>query len=785
MVAAAPRRVEIDNIPDALRDRAQWVCWRHDANAESQPTKVPYISGTSHRASTTDCDSWGTFDEAIAALEDDHGWDGIGYVFSEDDGFVGIDLDECLTDDGELMPEARRIVDQLQSYAEISPSGCGVKIWVKGSLPISESGRRTRAIGFKQIEIYQHGRYFTVTGRHLRGTPRTIEEKNGELQVLWDAYFEPRDEGIDPSRQTSREDCPPLADDEVMQRARGAQNGAKFTALYDSGDCSAYDGDESAADLALCDILAYRCGGDRAQIDRLFRGSALMRDKWDERRGETTYGAMTVDKALQATSAGAAGSWTGGEAAADGSSSTVTQPLPLTDTGNAERFARYHGARARYCDERGSWFLWQGRFWLADDTLEVVRLAKQAARGIYSEAAGCEDTDRRRKVADHALRSESRRAIKAMIDLARSEPPIPVRMSSFDTDPWLLNVENGTVDLRTGELKAHDPGDLITKVAPLVYGPEASCPTWLAFLDRIMGGNQGLIQYLQRLAGYFLTGDIREQILPVYWGEGSNGKSTLVDTLTGIMGDYATTAPDSLLTVNRFNEHATEIADLCGRRLVVASETEEGRQLRVQLVKKMTGDARLKGRFMRADFFEFDRTHKTLLITNNKPVIHEQKNAIWRRIRLVPFTVTIPPKEQDPGLMERLREEWSGILRWAVEGCLAWQRDGLKAPPEVEQATEEYKDEQDRTAEFLGDCFTLTGNNESFASRETVRTVYVEWCRRTGERDPLDHHGLYERLRDHEEIKEGWGQERGKRTRGFRGLAIVPGWGPRVGAQQV
>lgn len=356
-----------------------------------------------------------------------------------------------------------------------------------------------------------------------------------------------------------------------------------------------------------------------------------------------------------------------------------------------------------------------------------------------------------------------------MITLARSkQPTLPEKL---DTDPWLLNVINGTVNLRTGKLHESRREDMITMQANVMYDPDATCPRWLKFIDEIMASDIDLVRYLQQIVGICLTGDITEQILPIFYGQGRNGKSTFLDTVTGLMGDYAGKAAPGLLTVKKQQEHSTEIADLAGRRLVVASETEEGKRLRVQLVKELTGDATLKARKMRCDYSEFQRTHKTILVTNNKPVIREPKEAIWRRIQLVPFTVQFAGEQEDTGLLVKLRAERPGILLWAIEGCLAWQQDGLLLAGEVKVATAAYKDEQNFLEEFFADrCIRGVAYT---CSRKDMWQAYQEWAKAVGERYPLGRNAFYERIGSLDGVEATQFGGYGKACRGWRGIDVV------------
>ncbi len=400
----------------------------------------------------------------------------------------------------------------------------------------------------------------------------------------------------------------------------------------------------------------------------------------------------------------------------------------LTEKGNAERLIHRHGRELRYCWRWHEWFVFDGKRWKADDTGEVYRRAKDAVAGIYEEASAATDEERRKALAKHAVRSESGAKIREMIHLARDQ--VPVTPDQFDTDPWALNVENGTIDLRTGELREHWREDLITKIAPVEYDPDATSPTWAATLERALP-SPALREFFKKLCGYGLTGDVSEHILAVLYGTGANGKSTILNALLAAAGDYGMQAAPDLLVAKK-GAHPTEVADLFGMRLVASIEVEDGRRLAESLVKQLTGGDKVRARRMRQDFWQFDPTHKVFLAVNHKPEIRGTDTAIWRRIRLIPFEQTIPPAEQDKKLPQKLEAELSGILAWAVEGCLAWQREGLQAPEEVRRATGAYRSEMDVIGAFLQDeCEIGAGYRESFAK---LYKRYEEWCEDGGER---------------------------------------------------
>jgi putative DNA primase/helicase len=401
----------------------------------------------------------------------------------------------------------------------------------------------------------------------------------------------------------------------------------------------------------------------------------------------------------------------------------------LTDLGNAERFVDEHGHRVRYCHLWGKWLVYDGRRWVADEAGLVEAMMKATVRNIYREAADAEDDKQRKAIADHAKKSEAKKRITDALYLVRSESGIPVSPSDLDCDPWLLNCENGTVDLRTGELREHRRADLITKLAPVEYDPQATAPAFMVFLERILP-SEALRRFVQRVLGYAATGKVSEEILVILHGSGANGKSTLVNAVMEALGDYAQqTAPD-LLLVKR-GAHPTELADLFGARLVASVEVDEGRRLAESLVKQLTGRDPIKARRMREDFWQFEPTHTVFLATNHRPEVRGTDHAIWRRLRLVPFNVTIPKPQQDRTLAEKLRTELPGVLRWIVAGCLEWQRQGLGEPDEVKAATGQYREDMDILGDFMAVRCTVHPNASAGAT--PLYNAYKSWCEENGE----------------------------------------------------
>ena len=361
-----------------------------------------------------------------------------------------------------------------------------------------------------------------------------------------------------------------------------------------------------------------------------------------------------------------------------------------------------------------------------------MRRAKQTVRALYGEAQNEENTKRRNELASWAMGCEREARIKSMVSLARAELGIPVLPDDLDRDPWLFNVANGTIDLRSGELREHRREDLITKLAPVVFAPGAECPVFLKFLTRVTAGTLELIAFLQRAVGYSLTGTTSEQALLILHGQGANGKSTLLNAVRQALGEYAKTTRTDTLLIQRQDSIPNDIAALKGARMVTAQETEAGRRLAESLVKQLTGGDPIAARFLHQEWFEFPPVFKLWLATNHKPRITGTDHAIWRRIRLVPFTVKIPDAEQDPALPEKLTAELPGILAWAVRGCLAWQRDGLGMPDEVRDATAAYRDEMDVLGEFIAEYCVISPSLSVPA--KALYAAYLDWCGPSGER---------------------------------------------------
>jgi putative DNA primase/helicase len=375
---------------------------------------------------------------------------------------------------------------------------------------------------------------------------------------------------------------------------------------------------------------------------------------------------------------------------------------PQTDLGNAERMADQHAVNVRYVPDWKRFIVWDGGRWVMDgpEHLAVKKLAQLTVRSMYAEVAAIEDEERRKALAKYARGCESDSKLRSMVNLLKSQPGVAIDFADLDRDPWLFNVHNGTLNLRTGELQPHDRGDLITKLADVDYNPDATSPTFDAFLHEILPTDT-LRGFMQRVIDYSLNGTQREHKLPILHGTGANGKGTLLNIILDVVGDYGIQAADELL-MSGSKAHPTDKADLFGKRFVVNQGTEEGQRLNESLIKRLTGGDRIRARRMNENFWEFQPSHTLLLATNHKPVVRSGGNSVWRRLRLVPFTEEIPEHKQDQALPDKLRNELPGILAWAVRGHMDWLQQGsLGEPEEVTAATSEYRNEQDALGRFI------------------------------------------------------------------------------------
>lgn len=410
-----------------------------------------------------------------------------------------------------------------------------------------------------------------------------------------------------------------------------------------------------------------------------------------------------------------------------------TDGFNMTDLGNAQRLIEHHGAAARYVPKWGNWLVWDGRrFALDHGDVRVTELAADVPRKLW-EAAASDNVDRstRDSQVKWAKRSEAAAVLAAAVRLARSVPGVAIDHDELDADRYLFNVENGTIDLETGRLLPHDPERLMTKLAPVRFDPDATCPTFLAYLDRVLPDPE-VRDFFRRAVGYSLSGDVSEQVMFFATGVGANGKSVAMATISALLGDYATTAPKDLLLATRHEPHPTSMTQLFGARFASAIETEAGAKLAEAQVKQLTGGDEITARRMREDFWTYAPTHKLWLACNHLPKINGRDHAIWRRIRVIPFDVIIPANERDPHLAERIRAEASGVLNWAMSGYRAWRSEGLEPPAAVTRATDEYRRQSDWLTRFCSEQGYVIEPGVGSTSTGALRDDIERWAKSEG-----------------------------------------------------
>lgn len=579
-----------ENFPEELKALPQWVVRRG---------KVPINPHTGGGAKAGKPDTWGTFEQAVQASA---GYDGVGFEF-HNNGIVGVDLDHVIDPvTGEVDPAALEAVERLNSYTEYSPSGTGLHIYVRGKIPVSgkRSGPR---------EMYQAGRYFTVTGKPF-GESRPLADRPNEIEALFSEWF-PEDKPTQPQQTGFTLDFggSGLSDTAIIKRIRD-----KAPGLWD-GTKTGYNS-HSEADIALCNMLAFWCKRDLVQMDRLFRQSGLMRNKWDRPQNGSTYGALLIEKAArecrnvydpQAHFQRKAASITIGSA---------SEPVKLADLhpernrrygwndiGSGNLFADWYKDKARYVPERKMWFVYNGKAWEPDPgNLRAMELCKKLADELTIYALSISED-----YLDFAHKWQSRKYRETILKDAASVRP--VRLEEFDKDPYLFNCLNGTLDLRTRGFRAHSPADMLSKLSGVKYDPFARCERWEQHIQEVMEGDQDKALFLQKALGYSLTGDTRHECFFILYGPTSrNGKGVTMETYMVLMGDYGHTAkPDTIAQKHNANGNgpSEDIARLDGARFVNISEPDKSMVLSAALVKTLTGNDKVTARFLHENSFEF------------------------------------------------------------------------------------------------------------------------------------------------------------------------------------
>jgi len=400
---------------------------------------------------------------------------------------------------------------------------------------------------------------------------------------------------------------------------------------------------------------------------------------------------------------------------------------PPTDYGDAERISSVIKYETRYCVDFAKWFHFDGKRWIEDHGLQIFKKIVQENRKIYLEAFKEEDDDLRQKIVKHGLLLEQHAKIKSLVELSRGL--LAITPDNFDTEPWELNCQNGILDLKTGELNSHNPEKYMTKISNADYKSNAKCPLFKKFLKEIFNDDKELTSYIQGIAGMALVGEQLEQSVFIFHGMGSNGKSVLLNILAYVLGDYSMQCPVETIMMKKNDSIPNDLARLRGARLVSTTESPEGRSLNEARIKAMVGGDVMTARFLHAEYFEFKPVFTLLLATNHKPIIKGTDHAIWRRIKLIPFAVTIPDEQQDHDLLNKLKEEANGILAWAVRGLQRYLANGLSVPEQVQAAIQEYRSDMDLLGDFIASCCMEKGR---CGFKELYKT-YSSYCEKEKE----------------------------------------------------
>lgn len=720
-------------IPDEMKALPNWICWEAvpDERSHSGISKKPINPLTGGNAQSNNPSTWSDFDTAVNASKN---YAGIGFMFSNSD-FFGVDLDDMPNDiadfrNGGANNIVAEFVNTLQSYAEYSQSGAGIHIICKGKLP---KGGRRKKHDFGGFEMYEHGRFFVMTGDYCSEYV-SIADCTESIKALHEKYI---GGGKEPTpRQLTAVSLNTA--DEIVRAAANAKNGNTFRSLY-AGSIAGY-GSQSEADIALCNMLAFWTGCDADKMDAIFRQSGLMREKWDRKQSGSTYGALTIQKAI----AGCHTVYTAPQAQpgfsisiGDGASAEQGQEqcYSFDDMGNAKRLVDLFGDQLRYCYTEKKWYYYDSRKWCVDNIGIVEKiadksiLAMKAEAKIYLQADEQSGGDMAKAFEKHMKASRSNKAKKSMI--AETMHHLPILPSQFDRYKMALNTPGGVVNLKNGTVHPHDSTHYFTKMTAVDYSNNADCPRWRQFLSEIFAGDKDLIRYIQKAVGYTLTGSTAEQCAFFLYGTGRNGKSTFIDTIRDVFGDYAANIQPETIMVRNSQSSAvnSDIARLKGARLVTSVEPNEGVRINEGLLKQLTGDDVVTARKLYAEEFEFKPEFKLWMATNHKPIIRGTDTGIWRRIHMIPFNVQIPEDKVDKNLTHKLKAELTAIFKWCIDGCLLYQAEGLNMPAAICQSVREYRREMDVVSAFIEDCCQCEGCVQSSA----LYAAYAKWAENNNE----------------------------------------------------
>lgn len=720
--------------PDELTKLNNWCVWKL-VDRNGKQTKIPINAETGEMAKSNDSSTWSSYDKAFEVYQGTDA-DGLGFFFEPP--YVGIDIDD-ISDELERFKNGdieNNIVfefyELLKTYAEISPSGNGIHLIFKGEIP--GPARRKG-----NVEMYDQGRFFTMTGNSLNKYEEINEPSENSVDYIYRKYIRPKQvTRVNFGNHGIQHD---LSDSEVISKALASKQGSKFKDLL-NGNWEKYEEytSQSEADIALANMLAFWTARNFQQMDRIFRQSGLMRAKWDEKRGKTTYGAGLINKAINEvgdvytpTKKREPLSYKFGKEFFNKEEKKEYPSRTTDDTGNALRFLDRYGDIVRYSYNRNKFYVYNGSYWEVDNRGHVRVLIDKTIADMKNEkifvAEGVDPEEAEKDFYKHIKNSRSNTAKKRMEDELKHH--IPITPEEFDPDDMLLNTQNGYISLATGEQFEPDKNKMFSMVADSELTENQRSDAWIDFLNDIFNYDQEVINFLQRAVGYSLTGSTREQVMFILHGKGRNGKSLFIETIRSILGTYTDNIQAKTLMVKRGDTINNDIAKLQGVRMVTSSEPSEGFRFDEGLIKQLTGGDTVTARFLYGEEFNFDPKFKIWVTTNHKPIVRGTDDGIWRRLLLVPFEVQIPEEKVDKDLKYKLLREAPAILNWAVEGCLEWQRNGLQVPEKIAKASEGYRKEMDVIEQFIEDeC--IRNEDEQVGAKE-LYDAYKKWADDSGE----------------------------------------------------
>jgi putative DNA primase/helicase len=743
------------NIPEELKSES-FMLWRYEER-DGRMTKPPLNPHTGFRGDVTDPIQWADYDAALSAHQSGrYRSNGISVVVHPNSELVGLDLDHCIVD-GKFSEEAQEILDGVCSYSEISPSGEGIRIFLYGKLP--EKGRRRGP-----IECYGDARHLTVTGNHIRETPKDINRDQEVIDWFHQKFIAgPEVENSTQIKEVATADLTgmiqtePASDalklkgDEIIQQILSSKQKEKFERLYE-GNTAGY-ASSSEADLALCSILSFWTGRNFKLIDSIFRQSSLFRLKWDEKHFSDgrTYGQETISKAIESCSEVYTPS-------VPSSINEIRDFLYKQERGDAELLSTLFNQEFLYDHIAQCWLRYENGVWNQDQEKQTLRIAVEGLTRVYLDAsleidqeitlliAKKKETNKERIRCLERIRDDIRERVRKLNNrnrisnvLKMAESWLPTSTWKFDSDPMKLNLANGIYDLNAHKLEVHSHEHLCLKQSKVAFEKGTTAERWIDFVNTIFNGDQELIRFVRQAIGFSLSGLSDLQALIFCYGSGANGKSTFFGVLRQVLGDYYQGIQVETLLAKNFqssSEHY-ELARVKGARIVVSDEVPEGRKLNESLVKNLTGGDQIHARNPYEKPFSFDPTHTLWMYGNHKPVISGMDHGIWRRIYLVPFTVKISDDQIRPqkDLWEEFRRENSGILEWALEGWQDYQSNGLVLPEAVRQATSEYKSESDTLETFINENCII--NSEFKIHTAKLFQLFKDWARENNETDQI------------------------------------------------